>query len=251
MQKLTEKQQRTWNTLPLTTEVIALLRVSACSSKFLTTAKPDHAASTPVTTKTHTPKSLLKATSNVSIFLNDIEKYSKAIYDTAKKHDWTTAAVQLTCLQNATELLHPGFQTSKDAAQFHTSMVALDIAVAAQERPEAMHRANQLILITANMTTQFQPLLPVEVKLLEYQSRELEIWALAQNVVKLKTTASNIYRTWDVLRPLVNAQGAKVFSQKFSNLVLCIDAAKLPNEYSHLANSFLEAVDNLEKIFKK
>lgn len=250
MQKLTEKQQRTWNTLPLATAVIALLRVSACSSKFLTTTKPDNTASTLATTKTATSKSLLKPTSNISTPLSDIGKYSKAIYDTAKKHDWTTAAVQLAFLQNASEL-HPGFKTDKDAAQFHTSIVALDIAVAAKERSEAMHRANQLILITANTATQFKPSLPVEVKLLEYQGRELEVWALAKNVVKLKTTSSNIHRTWDALRPLVNAQGAKVLSQKFSNLVLCIDAAKSTNEYSHLANSFLEAVDNLEKIFQK
>lgn len=249
MPELTEKRKRRLNTLPLATAVIALLRVSACSSKFLTTA-PDNAAST-LATATHTPKLPLKATSNISTSLSDIGKYSKAIYDTAKVHDWTTAAVQLASLQNATELLHPGFNTSKDVVQFHASMAALDIAVATQERPEAMHRANQLMLITANMTTQFQPLLPVEVKLLEYYGRELEVWALAKNVAKLKTTSNNIHQTWDTLRPLVNSQGAKVLSQKFSNLVLCVDAAKSANDYSHLTNSFLESVENLEKIFKK
>lgn len=141
-----EKQKRRLNTLPLTAAVIALLRVSACSSQLLTTAKPDNAASTLATAKTDTPKSPLKPTSDVPRSLRDIGKYSKAIYDMAKVHDWTKAVVELAEFKEAIARL-PSIKTDK----LDTTITALDIAVATQEQSVAMHSANQLSLIAADM----------------------------------------------------------------------------------------------------
>lgn len=160
-----EKQKRRLKTLPLTAAVIALLRVSACSSKFLTTANSEtHAAPTVATAKTNTPKLPIEAnTSNVPSSLSDISQYGEAIYDMAKIHDWTKAAVELASLKDAIARLHSDFKgVSKDEAQLDISIAALDIAVATKERSVAMHLANQLTLIAANMIAQLNPPLSVE-----------------------------------------------------------------------------------------
>jgi hypothetical protein len=98
------------------------------------------------------------------------------------------------------------------------------------------------------MTEEFQPTVPVQVTLLDY-CREFEIWSADGNAGQLKTTSAEFNQTWQTLRPMVqpcNSTEAK----NFDGIVVQTQTAKSPAEYGRLAPPVLDAIDNLEKVFK-
>lgn len=186
----------------------------------------------------------------VPVSLNDIGKYGENLYDMAKVNDWTKATANLTSLQDAARRLRTDLKGgSTQVAQLNTTIATLNKAVAAKDHQAAMLNSNQVTLIAAKMTAQFEPKVPVEVTLLDYYGRELEIWAATGNTAKLKTTAVEMRRTWSALRPSVQAHRGSAQAQQFDNLLARVEAAKSPAEYGSLATPVLNAVDNLEKVF--
>ncbi len=185
----------------------------------------------------------------VPVSLSQVGEYGETVYDMAKVSDWKKATANLTSLQNAAKNL-PSEIAGKQTAQLNKSIVVLSEAVRTTNRQATMHDANQVTLIAAKMTNQFEPKVPVEVTLLDYYGRELEIWAATGNTAKLETTASEIQRTWNKVHPSINAHGGSTQAQKFNHLVTRIKAAKSPNDYGRLATPILDEVDNLEKVFK-
>ena len=83
---------------------------------------------------------------------------------------------------------------------------------------------------------------------LDYYGRELEVWALANDVNKLQATAREMRQTWDALRPAVEAKSATE-AKKFDALVAQVETAKTPAAYIRVATPVLDEVDNLEKLF--
>ena len=65
--------------------------------------------------------------------------------------------------------------------------------------------------------------------MLDYYGRELEIWSATENIAKLKTTASEMRRTWDAVRPSILSRGGTA-PQKFDALVARVEAAKSPSD---------------------
>ncbi|MEA5554728.1 hypothetical protein VB713_27760 [Anabaena cylindrica UHCC 0172] len=107
-----------------------------------------------------------------------------------------------------------------------------------------------MTLLAANITKEFEPKVPVEVTLLDYYGRELEIWSATGNTSQLKKTASEMRRTWNAVRPSILARGGTAQVQKFDGLVASVEAAKSSKDYGRLATPVLDEVDNLEKVFK-
>ncbi|WP_234711195.1 hypothetical protein [Nostoc punctiforme] len=170
----------------------------------------------------------------------------------AKANDWTKATANLTSLQNAAKSLRTEIKgkNKTELVQLDAKIAALKGAVTDKNRISAMRDANQVTLISANITKEFEPKVPVEVTLLDYYGRDLEIWSITGNTSQLKTTASEMRRTWNAVRPSILARGGTTQVQKFDGLVASVEAAKLSRDYAHLATPVLDEVDNLEKVFK-
>jgi hypothetical protein len=184
--------------------------------------------------------------------LSQVGEYGESVYDMAKANNWTKATANLTSVENAAKSLHTEIkgENKTELAQLDSKIAALKGAVTAKNRISAMRDANQVTLIAANITKEFEPKVPVEVTLLDYYGRELEIWSLTGNASNLKTTASEMRRTWNAVRPSVLARGGTTQVQKFDRLVASVEAAKSSKDYGRLATPVLDEVDNLEKVFK-
>ncbi|WP_315791249.1 sporulation protein YpjB [Fischerella sp. JS2] len=184
--------------------------------------------------------------------LSQVSEYGESVYDMAKANDWTKATANLTSLENTAKSLRTEIKSENktELAQLDSKIAALKGAVTAKNRISAMHDANQVTLIAANITKEFKPKVPVEVTLLDYYGRELEIWSATGNTSKLKTTASQMRRTWNAVRPSILAHGGTTQVQKFDGLVASIEAAKSSKDYARLVTPVLDEVDNLEKVFK-
>jgi len=185
----------------------------------------------------------------IPISLSQVGEYGEIVYDTAKVNDWTKTTTELTKLQNAAKQLSTQVN-SGDTAQLNLSISALNKAVAAKDRQTTMQNANQVTLVAAKMTAEFKPKVPVEITLLDYYGRELEIWSATGNTAKLKTTTSEMRSTWNQVRPTILARGGTTQAQTFDRLVAGVETAKSHADYSRLATPVLNEVDNLEKGFK-
>ncbi|MEH2266587.1 hypothetical protein [Nostoc sp.] len=184
--------------------------------------------------------------------LSQVGEYGESVYDMAKANDWTKATANLNLLENAAKSVHTkiNVQNKTELAQLDSKIAALTKAVTTKNRISAMRDANQVTLIAANITKEFEPKVPVEVTLLDYYGRELEIWSVTGNTSNLKTTASEMRRTWNAVRTSILARGGTVQVQKFDGLVASVEAAKSSKDYARLATPVLDEVDNLEKVFK-
>ncbi|PSM50366.1 hypothetical protein C7Y66_04235 [Chroococcidiopsis sp. CCALA 051] len=188
----------------------------------------------------------------VPVALSQVGESGESIYDMAKINNWTKATANLNSLQSAAKQLDAQIEGKSKAelARLNSSIVALSQAVNAKDRQSAMRDANQVTLIAAKMTVPFEPRVPVEVTLLDYYGRELDIWTAQGNTAKLRTTTGEMRRTWNALRPSILARGGSAQVKKFDTLITRVEAAKLTSEYGRLATPILDEVDNLEKVFQ-
>jgi hypothetical protein len=238
-----------WNTVALgVLALIAFLLISftACSSNSSSATNTSKAV-----TPGNTPATNAAATTEQSPppSLANAGEYGENVYDFAKANDWKNADVKLAALRDAVKKVRSDVK-NKSAAVDHLAenVAALDQAVTTKDRQTAMREANQVTLDVADMTTAYKLSVPVEVTKLDYYGRELEVWAQAKDANKLQATTHQMRRTWDSLRPTIEAH-SKTEAKKFEALVAQAESAKTPADYTRVATLILNEVDNLEKLF--
>jgi hypothetical protein len=181
--------------------------------------------------------------------LVDAAEYGENVYDYAKAKEWKRADATLKSLLQAAEKMHIEVADQNTAkSHIDDANAALRKDIAAKDQQAAMRDANQITLDVANITAAYSPTVPVAVTKLDYYGRELEIWAQAGDIGKLKATVAAMRREWNALRPSVQSRRATEAS-RFEALVSQVEAATAPAEYARLATSLLDEVDNLEKVY--
>jgi uncharacterized protein YcbX len=181
--------------------------------------------------------------------LTNAGEYGENVYDYAKANDWKNADVKLAALKGAIKKVRTDVKDQSTAVdRLDANVAALDRAVTAKDRQAAMREANQVTFDAADMTAAYKLSVPVEVTKLDYYGRELEVWAQAQDANKLQATTGEMRRTWDSLRPTIEAHN-KTEAKKFEALVAQVESAKTSADYARVATPVLNEVDNLEKLF--
>jgi hypothetical protein len=181
--------------------------------------------------------------------LSNAGEYGENVYDYAKANDWKSAGVKVAALKDATKKVRADVRNQVAAVDgLDTNVAALDRAVSAKDRQAAMREANQVTSEVADMTAAYKLSVPVEVTRLDYYGRELEVWAQAQDANKLRATAREMRRTWDSLRPTIEAKSTAE-TKRFEALVAQVESARTSADYTRVATPVLNEVDNLEKLF--
>jgi hypothetical protein len=183
--------------------------------------------------------------------LADAGEYGENLYDYAKMNDWKHAEARLVALRTAVGKVRSESGVSGMAEdRLQRTVAALNRPVARKQRLTVMREANQVTLDVADLTAVYRVSVPVEVTRLDYYGRELEIWAEAGTMARLKATAAGLRHQWDSVRPRVEVKGAAE-AEKFGALVARVERARTPKEYARLASPVLEEVDNLENVFRR
>src|SRR5882762_6567275 len=232
--------------------VFVMIWFTACSSAPRNAANTSKAATTATSTQATpaTANAAVNTEARVPTSLSNAGEYGENVYDYAKANDWKNADVKLAALKDAVKKVRTDVKNQSAAVdRLDTDAAAVDRAVTAKDRQAAMQEANQVTLDVANMTTAYKLSVPIEVTELDYYGRELEVWAQVKDATKLQTTAHEMRRTWDSLRPTIAAKSATE-AKKFDALVAQVDAAKTPADYTRVATPVLDEVDNLEKLFQ-
>jgi hypothetical protein len=237
------------NSIMLGVIVLLALGLGACSSG-PSGSQSETNTNSAVTKAGSTPAAANSKTQSVPAELMNAGEYGENIYDYAKANDWKKADVKVAALKEATKKVRAEVKNqSKNIDGLEADVAALDRAVTAKDRQATTVAANQITRDVAEMTTAYKVIVPVEVVLLDYYGRELEIWAEAKDAGKLQATAREMRKTWNAVRPSIEAKNSAV-AKKFEGLVAQVEAAKAPADYAKVAKPVLDEVDNLEKVFE-
>ena len=192
-----------------------------------------------------------KVSSDRGATLNKLNDYATSIYNIVKLQKWREAEQDIAQMQTSFQQLKNELNISNaELAQLYSNITALKSSVAAKNH-QAMCDANQMTLTTAKLTKHFDPKMPIEVAMLDYYGRELEIWTATENTTKLRAAAEKIRRTWEALRPSIHSRGGSTQLENFEDtLIALVEKASSPTEYSLLATPILGEVKNLRKLFQ-
>jgi len=183
--------------------------------------------------------------------LESVGHHGEDLYDAARAKDWAAAAAQLDTLkQAAADLPVTGERSGQLNASVKSQLVVLATSVANLDRAAAMRGANEVTRLAAELTRAYNPPVPVEITLLDYSGRELELWAEAGDLAKLRDATATMRRTWNTVRPAVEKRPAgPVAAVSFDGLVARAESATTVGNYYAVATPILDEVDNLEQLF--
>jgi hypothetical protein len=228
--------------------VAALLTLASCQKKApeqqTTATTPPAMATTPTASATQ------PALSSPAAATEEIGHYAENLYDWARTGDWAKAQADLTALKTALANLKSSGQAT-DLLGADELLATLEKAVQAHDPRALMHAANDMTRAAAEISRQFDPKVPVEVTLLDYYGRELELWAEEGNTARLNATRSKLRETWDKVRRAVVAKGGNTEAAQFDALVAQLAIAATPKDFTAVATLLLDSVDALENVFNR
>ena len=169
----------------------------------------------------------------------------EGVYDAARANDWPEAGKQLQALRSTLPAIGPG----PDAGRLQTAIAALTADVAARQRHPVLRDANEVTRLVAQLTAPYNPPVPTAIVMLDYYGRELQLWAESGNRRELAATKAAILRTWHEIRSDVVAHGGSRQADAFDGQVGQVEQAVRPADYRKIAASFLDQVDELEKVY--
>ena len=229
----------------------AALIAIACNKSSESARVSDSAAGTavniapPATTSADSTKKVSSA--GVPKAVDAVGSFAEDLYDEAKARNWGKASKLLDSLRAAITQL-PAEVPADAKTSLSATADSLRREIGAKDRYKAMIDANRATYVSAELVRNYSGPTPGQVLLLDYEGRELEIWAAMKNADKLATTKTDIRRFWDELRHWVVAR-SPTQAQHTDALIGRIDKANSPAELGRLATPLLDEVDLLEKVF--
>lgn len=192
----------------------------------------------------------------VNANLNELEQLidsAKEIYEKAKTSHWKHLDKKINLIVKAEQFLS-GVTNEKDMPYYKNLIGAtsdLERAVASQDRMITMKSANKVMMLGARLAEAHNSPVPINVAVIGYCGRKLEILAETESVFDLSDTVTKLHLSWQQLIPLVTAYGGLKEVKRFAEIMKHLESAKKPDEYGKLASSVVDEVDNIEKVFKK
>jgi hypothetical protein len=180
----------------------------------------------------------------------EIGHYAENLYDWARTGNWAKAQADLAALRTAMANLESTGQAT-DLHGAHELLATIEKDVQAHGARSLMHAANDMTRAAAEINRPFHSKVPVEVTLLDYYGRELELWAEEGNTAKLNETRSKLGETWDKVRPAVVAAGGNTEAAQFGALVAQLAKATTSKDFTAVATPILDSVDALENVFNR
>lgn len=231
--------------------MLALLLAGACGPQ-----RTDGATDSAARGVTVTTSNALPASDPVPGGVAGVGHHGENVYDMAKAGKWPAARASTDSLRAAMAAIpDTGAAQTRSArsarAQLETTLASLDRAVTSRNSTDALRASNQVTELGARLAAPYNPRVPADVTLLDYYGRELEVWAAAKDMDKLRSTAAAMRQTWDALRAQLEARGGGAEAGRFESLVARVQNATTPAAYGALAGPVLAEVDNLEAVFTR
>jgi hypothetical protein len=175
---------------------------------------------------------------------------AEGVFDAAAASQWRTATEQLQALNEAASQLPPRLPKADLVAQLRTRVGDVKRSAAAHRRVETMDLANSITRIVADLSAEFQTEVPIDVVMLDYYGRQLELGIATGNQSTLTRATADLRQQWDRIEPTIERRGHVDEARRFNDIVVQLEGARRPAEFAAPTRAELEAVDRLEAIFK-
>ncbi len=190
--------------------------------------------------------------SQVPRAITDLGNHGEDLYDAITASRWTAArAIGDSLAHAAGAVRFDDARLAPQRAPLAAQLDTLHSAISRRDRFAALEAANQVTYLAAIMTRPFAPQPPADIALLDFQGRELEIWAARRDMTRLHRTAASLRATWNAARPLVEARGGAAAALVMERNVARVERARTPAEFHQAAGPVLDQVDVLERVFEK
>lgn len=172
-------------------------------------------------------------------------------YDAAQGSDWATASTIADTIRGAMSgLARSEIKGGRLSTEAPCWVAAFENAISRREAPDAARAANELTRVAAELSRPLMPPVPVEVTLLDYFGREVQLAVSAGDTVRASSAIQEAGHAWTAIKRLVTTRPggeaqARVFSQAMDHLA----TARTSGERISAAAVILDEVDNLERLF--
>jgi hypothetical protein len=175
---------------------------------------------------------------------------AEGLFDAARMSQWQTATEQLRALNDAASQLPPGLPKPDLVAQLRLRLEDVNQSAAAHRRVETMDFANSITRIVADLSALFQTEVPIDVVMLDYYGRQLELGITTGRQSTLTQATADLRQQWDRVQPTIERLGHVGETRRFEDIVVQLEGARRPADFAEPTRAELEAVDRLETIFK-
>ena len=113
-----------------------------------------------------------------------------------------------------------------------------------------MDDANGITRIVVELATKWQTRIPMEIILLDYYGRQLELGIASGRESTLKKATADVRSTWNAVERTILDSGHVEDAKRFTDIVVQLEAARTPQDFVPLARAELAAVDQMQNIFR-
>lgn len=206
------------------------------------------APESPVSTRTSTSAaSVPPGREKAARSIEAIGHHAEDLYDHARLQDWQNCAIDVDGLREAAALLGADEGTHNVQSQ----IMPIDSAITRRDPRALMHLANDLTRQSAEMMRPYSPGVPVDVTLLDFYGREIELAAAENDLPRLQSTRESITSAWSSLRETVTKRGGEAQAVRFDSVVEKLAQARTAEEFGATATPILDEVDVLEGVFTR
>ena len=175
---------------------------------------------------------------------------AEGLFDAAAASNWLTATEQVQALSEAASQLPPHLPKADLIAQMRTRIDDVKQSAAAHRRVETMDFANSITRIVADLSAEFQTEVPIDVVMLDYYGRQLELGIATGRQSTLTQATADLRQQWNRIEPTIERRGHVDEARRFKDIVVQLEGARRPADFAAPTRAELEAVDRLEAIFK-
>jgi hypothetical protein len=179
-----------------------------------------------------------------------IGESAEGLFDAARSSQWQTATAQLQTLNEAASQVPPDLPKSDLVAELRSRIEDVRRSAVAQRRVETMESANSITRIVADLSADFQVEVPIDVVMLDYYGRQLQIGIATTNQSTLTQATADLRQRWDRIALTIERLGHVDEVRRFTDIVVQLEGARRPADFAAPARAELEAVDRLEMIFR-
>jgi hypothetical protein len=172
------------------------------------------------------------------------------LFDAARDDRWDDATYQLQAIQTQLHDLPSSLAPADVWKSLRRRTRQLGAYVRRRDKVRTMEAANATTRLAADLSRTFDVTVPIQVPLLAYLGRQLEVAVASHDKARLRRAKSDLVQTWNTLRPQLEQRGKVDDVRRLTDIVVSLEGTQQPDEIERLARAELDDVERLRSAFR-
>ncbi len=182
--------------------------------------------------------------------LIDMGNAAANLFDAARDARWDEATDQLQAIQTNLDDLPSSLSPPDLWKSLRRRARELAVNVRRRDKGRTMESANAITRLAADLSRTFDATVPIQIPLLAYFGRQLEVGVVRHDAGQLRRAKSDLVQTWNTLRPQLEQHGNVDDVRRLTDVVVSLEGTQTPADIERLSRTELEDVERLRSTFK-